>query len=152
MNNAGASLVKTKFMITPMGSGLHANSKWSGYLVRAVAIFFLFFVVTDIISPQLCSEEAEGLLGASPTNVSAVRDVGRATPSTAGHVDSDRPDQPFERAPHDGDCLGCCAHVLPGSVFVATAALESKSFAAPAKYSQPPSPSLPSTFRPPRLA
>lgn len=130
---------------------LSTNSKWRRCLVRGVAIFFVLFAFADIFFPEYCRESVDRLPVGSSALLSA---EGQALDLLATDTTSDdsRREQPSDQVPHEGDCLGCCGHVLPNMDFVRVTIPEIKSPPIPLKSVPLLSPPLRGPFRPPRLA
>ena len=129
------------------------NSLWKRRFIRAVAVFFLLYVGVDVATPQLCGEEAQRLALSGSAPLSDEGRTGRAVLDLASNFSSDdsqsntSPDQP-----HQEDCLGCCAHVLPGKEFACVAVSDLRLPPVPSAFSPDPSPPLRGTYHPPRLS
>lgn len=98
-----------------MRLSLYTNSVWRRRLARGVAVFFVLFVIVDIAASQDCAESVARMPIGRPASVFAdgkTLDVTHPSVAVVTRGDS-RQEQPTGEAPHDGDCLGCCAHVLP---------------------------------------
>lgn len=136
-----------------MRKGLATRSARKSYLVRGVALFFVLFVFFDLAFPQLCREAADGILSEIQATAQA-GDVAKGSSERAVVKDSGdmRHDGQPEQAPHDEDCLGCCAHVLLGDIVIPVAASEAASLPVPPKYLQVPTPSLRTPYHPPRIS
>jgi len=139
-----------------MSSAQRINTirKRHGLLVRGVAIFFVLFAVADIVFPEYCRETAQKHSAESSASVLVSNGKNDGTQRiTATSVSNDsRQDQPTENAPHEGDCLGCCAHMLPGTSFAKVSTPELKSSPISIEPSSLPTSPLRSLFHPPRLA
>ena len=133
--------------------GLHTRSARRSYLVRGVAVFFVVFVFFDLAFPQLCKEAADGALSRIQAPAQAAGQESDASDRAAAKDSGDtRRDGQPERAPHEEDCLGCCAHVLMGNMFTPAATAEAVSLPAPPVDAQVPTPSLTNPYRPPRIS
>jgi hypothetical protein len=129
------------------------NSIWKRRVVRVMAVFFLLYIAVDLATPQLCGEEAQRL---ALTGAASSRPVGIGDHAAPGlelivSQDDSRPEPPPNQ-PHQEDCLGCCAHVLPGMVISYQIVIELKSPAAALGPLSLPSPPPGGTFHPPRFS
>lgn len=118
-----------------------------------MAVFFLLYVAVDLTTPQLCGEEAQrlALTGAASSSPVGIND--HAAPGLELSVSQeDSRQEPPPSQPHQEDCLGCCAHVLPGMVISYQIAIEIKSPTAALAPLSLPSPLLGGTFHPPRFS
>ncbi len=124
-------------------------------LVRVVAVFFLIYTGADIMLPQyFCGGEEIGNLSLQ-MRISTIdtSDVNKNAGAVISSSESSHQDRQSERdAPHEEDCFCCCAHVLPGLSFANIGNSETKSPRAPAETDTLPSPTLQSTYHPPRFA
>lgn len=136
-----------------MRKGLGTRSARKSYLVRGVALFFVVFVFFDLAFPEFCREAADGIPSRIQVTVRAADPIAdssdRAAVKDSGNTHRDG--QP-EQAPHDEDCLGCCAHVLMGDIVTPVAATEAVSLLVPPKDIQVPTPSLRTPYHPPRIS
>lgn len=131
----------------------YTHSAWRSRLVRGVAVFFVLFVFTDIAFPQLCREAVNGLPLAGHAAASTTDQEPDATQRAAVNVSKDsRDDRQPDKAPHEEDCLGCCAHVLPATEFADVVTAELVSLPPPTEMGRVPMPSLRSPYHPPRLS
>lgn len=96
-------------------------------LARGIAILFLLYTGIDIACPQLCSEELITVASAEETISSDF--YGQALVpyqyAVSAREESQRNEVPDQKS-QDEDCFCCCAHVLPGTVFVTPAVPERK--------------------------
>ncbi len=92
--------------------------KWRSRLARGVAVFFVLFVVLDIAAGEDCAEYLALMPASGRASVTADGIPVNATRAAAAvsSEESHRGQQPGSEAPHEGDCLGCCAHVLPSGL------------------------------------
>ena len=137
-----------------MRRGLYTRSARRSHLVRGVAVFFVVFVFFDLAFPQLCKEAVASIpRGLHATAQAAGREPGATDLADAvkGSEDSREGQQP-EQAPHEEDCLGCCAHVLPGTEFPGLVVAEMVSLPAPPADTLVPTPSLRNPYHPPRIS
>lgn len=97
-------------------------------VMRCVAILFLLYTAVDLAYPQICSEENFGEIAASEISVfgASQSDVAASILSVSAGKGSQR-NLPQERESRDEDCFCCCAHIVPGIVFVSPIILEPKS-------------------------
>lgn len=122
-----------------------------GRIVRAVALFFVLFTGADIAMPQyFCGGEEIG--GLPLTSVIASTEAGESSTDRSAIPEAPLPGQDSDQVPHEEDCFCCCAHVLPGMAFNATAAGELKTPQPPLEQDSLPSPPLPLQYHPPRFA
>ncbi len=127
-----------------------------GLLVRVLAIFFLLYTGTDIASPQLCSEELLGLSGEvqavelTPVNNGSAHS--NAAVAVVTTPENSQKDRSSNQSAQDEDCFCCCAHVLPGMMFVTISNFDLKSPAVSVKHNSLPTPPHQSTYHPPRFA
>jgi hypothetical protein len=137
-------------------SGLIFIKKRYGRYVRAVAVFFLLFTGADILMPQYFCDDEIGGISLPTASAATLNTEERAADDSkvAAVADSNdsRSRQPSDTSPHEEDCFCCCAHVLPslpvapGETFEATQPMA-------AFVNDPlPSPTLQSTYHPPRIA
>ena len=133
--------------------GLYTHSARRSYLVRGVAVFFVLFVFFDLAFPQLCQEAADGALSRihAPAQAADLEPDASDRDAAKDSGDTRRDGQP-EQAPHEEDCLGCCAHVLMGNMFTPVAVAESVLLPPPPGDIQVPTPSLTNPYRPPRIS
>lgn len=130
------------------------SSVWKARLARGVALFFVLFVFFDIALPESCAESVAG----RPVGSHAREFTGRAggatdpNPANASSEDHRREQQPGDQPPHEGDCLGCCGHVLPGTEFHSHGAAEVASLPTPLWDAAVLTPSLRNPYHPPRLS
>lgn len=133
---------------------LDTSSVWKRHLKFGVAIFFVLFVFIDIATPDLCGEAADLLSARSYLSALTPKhgdDSTQLAVNITGSEDS-RQNQPSDQAPHDADCLGCCAHVLPGTGFVNVIDSDLRPAQHPSANSSISSPPLRGPDRPPRLS
>ena len=124
-----------------------------GRLVRSVAILFLLYTGLDIACPQICSEEVVGF-AANEVSLSQPDNEAKSTFSAQPSLDrqDSQRDGPTNQRSQDEDCFCCCAHVLPGIVYVAPTLLDLKSPVSIPDLVSAPAPPLFRTFPPPRFA
>ncbi len=141
-----------------MNSAQRVNTirKRHGLLVRGVAVFFVLFAVADIIFPEYCREASAKTSVESREFMTVAYSSGMddsTRPITAAFVSGhNRQDQPDRNTPHEGDCFGCCAHVLPGVSFTKVSIPEIKLPSPILETPALPTSPLQSLFHPPRLA
>jgi len=126
-----------------------------GLLVRVLAIFFLLYTGVDIASPQLCSEELLGLLGeVQAVELTPVNNGSAHSDSVTivSALDNSQKDRSSNQPSQDEDCFCCCAHVLPGMMFITVSNFNLTSLAVSIKHNPLPTPPLQSTYHPPRFA
>lgn len=120
-----------------------------------VAVFFLIYTGADIMLPQyFCGGEEIGNLPLQ-TRITTTddRDANERAGAVISSSENSHPERlPEQEAPHEEDCFCCCAHILPGLHFANIGASETKSLRAPAETKRLPSPTLQSTYHPPRFA
>lgn len=134
-----------------MRSGSLTSPKSRSYLARGVAIFFVLFVVFDIATPQLCAETFSLHSGGAQSFAGGISDGVTDLPvADAGSNDSRQP-EPSDPVPHEGDCLGCCPHVL-SATSLKVDVLEITSLQVQMTNDQVLTPPLQRLFHPPRLA
>lgn len=122
--------------------------------MRAVAILFLLYTGVDLASPQVCGEELLLVPANTPlTTVKAGIPASTNQPIEINGTETDRR-EPLPKQPTDcdEDCFCCCAHVLPGTIFINAAAQEFRSPTIILAQVWPPSPLLPPASPPPRAA
>ena len=139
-----------------MRSRSSTNQVWKRRLVRGVALFFVFFVFADIAFPQLCGENITRIPISARASAAEAQDrsdeAGRTAAAAAvGSEDTGR-DGPTEPTPHDGDCLGGCAHVLASADPVKAAGLLINSPQTVSADAAVRSPLLRGPYHPPRLS
>lgn len=126
-----------------------------GLLVRVIAVFFLLYTGADLASPQFCTEELEGFSGYNQVSAATLSPTSdNARPTLAASVsDSSRQEPPSDKTPDgDEDCFCCCAHVLPGMTFAVVQFTAAHTPVPDVRSERIPSPTLPNTYHPPRLA
>ncbi|MDQ3802349.1 MAG: hypothetical protein M3416_00615 [Acidobacteriota bacterium] len=122
-------------------------------MIRATAVFFLLFTIADIALPQyFCGGEEVAGLPLSSATLSGDAGDPVTDRSTIPTPEAPLPGQDSDQEPHEEDCFCCCAHVLPGMAFNATAAGELKTPQPPLEQESLPSPPLPLQYHPPRFA
>lgn len=128
--------------------------KRHGLLVRGVAVFFVLFAFADIVFPEYCREAVARtpIESRASVIVSSSEEDGTQPITVTFFSSESRQDQPTESAPHEGDCLGCCAHVLPVTIFTKVSIPELKSPSIQIETSSLPTSPLRSPYHPPRLA
>jgi hypothetical protein len=134
-----------------MMSGMSMSSVWKARLARGVALFFVLFVFFDIAFPESCAENTALMPAGSHARASS-GGADDASPANAAPADHRREQQPGEQAPHEGDCLGCCGHVLPVTEFHNLGAAEIVSLPPPPAGVEVPTPSLRNPYHPPRIS
>lgn len=134
-----------------MMSGTSTSSVWKARLARAVALFFVLFVFFDIAFPESCAENA-AIMPAGSHAWAASGDAADTSPATGAPADQRQEQQPGEQAPHEGDCLGCCGHVLPATEFHSRGAAEVVSLPTPLWDDRVATPSLRNPYHPPRIS
>ena len=133
-----------------MSSTSNINPVWKRRFIRVVAVFFLLYVGVDVLTPQFCDEEAQRLALVETVSVDNKKP---ATPDRATSISySDSQQEPASDQTHQEDCLGCCAHVLPGTISAHITAVELKTPAATLESVSLPSPPIRGTFHPPRFS
>lgn len=122
-----------------------------GRLVRSVAILFLIYTGLDIACPQICNEE---VVSVTANEASLPDSNSAANMALSVRASSDKQDQqngPTEQKSQDEDCFCCCAHIVPGVVYVAPALSGLKSPRSVPGSTAVLTPPLFGTFRPPRF-
>jgi hypothetical protein len=119
-------------------------------IVRGLAVLFLLFTLVDIGSPPACCENAE-LLSAARDN-SARLVAGTAYEETSIPTSSQSgSEQSPDKGCGDEDCCLLCAHMLPVKVLAAEFVLDLNSPSLVFNETLIPSPSLDTTYHPPRF-
>lgn len=119
-------------------------------IVRGLAVLFLLVTLVDIAFPPACCENAE-LLSAARQN-SALLGAGAADEATSIPTSSQSgPEQTPDKSCCDEDCCLFCAHMLLVKAPVAEPALDLNSPALVLDQTFIPSPSLDTTYHPPRF-
>lgn len=134
-------------------SGEKPNTRRSGRLARAIALFFVVYTGADILMPQyFCAGEEGGNLSLQASvllpGVGAGDEPVLAAFAAPG--DSHRERQQ-DQEPHGEDCFCCCAHVLPGVSFGVADTAGLRSLPAPPALDFIPTPPPHGTYRPPRF-
>lgn len=133
-----------------MSSTSNINSVWKRRFIRVVAVFFLLYVGVDVATPQFCNEETErlALVSSAPAN-----NEGIVAPERDTNINSeDSRQDPASDQTHQEDCLGCCAHVLPGTITAHATVVDLKMPAAALESLSLPTPPVRGTFHPPRFS
>ena len=119
-------------------------------IVRGLAVLFLLFTLVDIASPPACCENTELL--------SAARDNSAQLIAAAGEQDTSVPissksgsEQLPDKGCSDEDCCLFCAHMLPVKVLATEFVLDRNSPSLVLNQTLIPSPSLDTTYHPPRF-
>jgi hypothetical protein len=122
-------------------------------LVRCTAILFLLYTGVDIACPQICSEEVVSF-AANEAPLPESISTGKTTVSVRASSDKEdsQRNEPTDQKSQDEDCFCCCAHVVPGMVYVAPTLLDLKSPVSVPDLASVPTPPLFQTFHPPRFA
>ena len=119
-------------------------------IVRGLAVLFLLFTLIDIASPPACCENAE-LLSAARDNysrsVAEARDQDKVIPITS----QSGSEQSQDRNCCDEDCCLFCAHMLPVNALGAELVLDLNPPSVVFNEAPIPSPSLDTTYEPPRF-
>jgi hypothetical protein len=119
-------------------------------IVRGLAVLFLLFTFVDIASPPACCENAE-LLGAAredySRSVGEVRDHDEVIPISSRSGSEHSPDKNC----CDEDCCLFCAHMLPVKALGAELVLDLNPSSVVFNDAPIPSPSLDTTYHPPRF-
>ena len=118
-----------------------------------MAVFFLLYVAFDLATPQLCGEEMQRLALANAASSCPDGGVELTAPGRELSINqNDSQPEPLPSQPHQEDCLGCCAHVLPGMVITYQIVMELKSPTTVLSAVSLPSPLPGGTFHPPRFS
>jgi hypothetical protein len=125
-----------------------------GSLHRWLAVLFLLFASTDIsadvVSPQACCEELDGLASAYTLNISAqAQDFDGVAKIDV--KDSSTPEQPSTPPPLEEECFCCCSHIIP-SVHFEVAELDVEPLMSGVANFILPIPPPQSMYHPPRLS
>ena len=119
-------------------------------IVRGLAVLFLLFALVDIASPPACCEDAE-LLSAARDNysrsVAEEPDQDKSVPISSRSGSEHSPDKNC----CDEDCCLFCAHMLPVKALGAELVLDLNSPSVVFTEAPIPSPSLDTTYHPPRF-
>ncbi len=103
-----------------MKSGWNIGKLRKGRLLRAVALLFLLHTGVDLVFPQLCSEEAVGVMAISASAALPPQANSRESSGTVALSASSDPEreQRSDPPPRDEDCFCCCTHVMPSPLFI----------------------------------
>ena len=119
-------------------------------LVRGLAVLFLLFTLGDIASPPACCENAELLSAARDNSARLVAGTPHQETSIPTSSQSGSEQSP-DKGCSDEDCCLFCAHMLPVKVLVAEFVLDLNSPSFVFNETLIPSPSLDTTYHPPRF-
>ena len=119
-------------------------------VVRGLAVLFLFFTLIDIASPPACCENAE-LLSAARDNYSRLVAVAPNQDTSIPISSRSGTEQSPDRNCCDEDCCLFCAHMLPVNALGAELVLDLNPPSVVFNEAPIPSPSLDTTYHPPRF-
>ncbi len=137
-----------------MKSSVSIKRILKGHLVRGIAILFLLYTGVDLACPQICSEEQVSLAAANQTLVSDASSVdpNNQTILSASADETSHRNQPGKQESQEEDCFCCCAHVVPGLVFVPPIIFQQKSAVAVQDESPTPRIEFETPYHPPRFS
>jgi len=137
-----------------VASSINSIRRRRAQAARVLTIFFLIYTGADLFVPQyFCSGEEVGNLPQQTRLVKTDAGTNDGSKTVATYSSqSSQSNQSPEPAPHEEDCFCCCAHVLPGTGFVALVISEATLLRVPPFNDSLLSPPLRSTYHPPRFA
>ena len=120
--------------------------------MRCVAILFLLYTAVDLAYPQICAEENLSVAASHVSVLSAGQSNFTKSIRSFSADDGSQRNLPEDKEQADEDCFCCCAHIVPGVVFVAPEVVEPKQvFAVPVESSIPQDEFEP-PYHPPRFS